>query len=312
MMASLPCGRRMRRFGSTAADRFNRQLHPAEKTLAQKIAADAQAKGITNPDGSLITLHQVENALRSADNSKYGETITAGMVVPLNANTKASDVYDAAGMKVTSDGAGNNYLVQDPSMLGSPSQPLRDLINESTGGANSPYSWNVPSPETAQASGGAPKVDSYGPFSPGWNTGDNSAGFQQPGIPAPDYVAVNGNALGMAGSLLLNLHNGQVYVGAGGSVPVAPGASVSLGWMPSNYGLPNAVQGENTDQFLAGGSYSAGACTYGICLGANHAIGGSTSIEAGVGIGAPTKTINLGGSVGTGVTLPVFTLPAPQ
>lgn len=298
--------------GALSADLYNRQLHPQEKTKAQKIAADAKARGITNPDGSPITVDQIENAMRSASNSQYGETITTGMVVPLNGSTTTGQLYDTTGMKVTNDGAGNNYLVQDPSMLTSPSDTVRNLIQQDTGGANSPYSWNVPSPQAAQASSGAPRIDPYGPFSPGWNTGENSAGFQQPGIPAPDYVAVNGSGLGLAGSISLNLHNGQIYVGAGGSVPVAPGASVTFGFVPSNYGLPNAVQGDNTDQLLAGGSYSAAACAYGVCLGGNHAIGGATAVEVGLGLGAPTKGISLGGSAGTGVSLPVFKLPTPH
>ena len=46
-------------------DLYNRQLHSAEKTLAQKIADDAKARGITNSDGSPITVDQVENAMRS-------------------------------------------------------------------------------------------------------------------------------------------------------------------------------------------------------------------------------------------------------
>lgn len=298
--------------GALSADLYNRQLHPQEKTKAQKIAADAKARGITNPDGSPITVDQIENAMRSASNSQYGETITTGMVVPLNGSTTTGQLYDTTGMKVTNDGAGNNYLVQDPSMLTSPSDTVRNLIQQDTGGANSPYSWNVPSPQAAQASSGAPRIDPYGPFSPGWNTGENSAGFQQPGIPAPDYVAVNGSGLGLAGSISLNLHNGQIYVGAGGSVPVAPGASVTFGFVPSNYGLPNAVQGDNTDQLLAGGSYSAAACAYGVCLGGNHAIGGATAVEVSLGLGAPTKGISLGGSAGTGVSLPVFKLPTPH
>ena len=287
-------------------DRYNRQLHPQEKTAAKQIAANAAAQGITNPDGSPITTDQIENAMRAASNSQYGEIAATGVVVPLNANTPASAVYDTTGMKLATDSTGN-YLVQDPSMLATPSKNVQDLITQNTGGASSPYSWGT---STAQAA--TPKIDPYGPFSPGWNTGDNSVGFQQPGIPAPDYVAVNGNALGLSGSLSMNLHNGQVYVGAGGSVPVAPSASVTLGWLPSNYGLPNAVQGENTDQLLGGGSYSVAACAYGACFGGNHAIGGATAVEVGLGIGASTKAINLGGSASTGVSLPVFKLPSSQ
>jgi hypothetical protein len=121
-------------------------LHPSEKTLAQKMADDAKARGITNPDGSPITVDQIENAMRSADNSQYGETITTGMAVPLSGSTKSSQLYATTGMLVTNDGAGNNYLVQNPSMFGSPSDTLCNLIQQDSGGANSPYSWNLSSP----------------------------------------------------------------------------------------------------------------------------------------------------------------------
>lgn len=179
-------------------------MHPAEKTLAQKIADDAKARGITNADGSPITVDQIENTMRSANNSQYGESITTGMVVPLNGGTKSSQLYDTTGMLVTSDGAGNNYLVQNPSMLASPSDALRNLIQQDSGGANSPYSWNVPSPQAAQASNVAPKVDPYGPFSPGWNTGDYSAG-----LPSSDPR-----------------DNPTVVVQGGFHLPISPGVAV--------------------------------------------------------------------------------------
>jgi filamentous hemagglutinin len=54
-------------------------LHPAEKTLAQKIAEKAKAQGITNPDGSPIAVDEIENALRAANNSQYGEFVGTGM-----------------------------------------------------------------------------------------------------------------------------------------------------------------------------------------------------------------------------------------
>ena len=170
----------------------NRVLHPQEKPLAQKVAASAAAQGITNPDGSPITVDQVQNAMRAANNSQYGESITTGMVVPLN-NTTASQLYDTTGMKLTSDGAGNSYLVQDPAMLTSPSDTLRNLIQQNTGGANSPYSWNAPSPETAQASGVAPRVDPYGPFTPnatGQLTAESVAGVAETPVEARSWQQI--------------------------------------------------------------------------------------------------------------------------
>ncbi|VVD74121.1 tRNA nuclease CdiA-2 [Pandoraea communis] len=145
-------------------DRFNRQLHPDEKALAKRIVEDAKSRGIVNPDGSPISIAQIENTMRAANNSAYGESAWTGAVVKLNADAKASEVYDNAGMKVYIDPYGNKYLVQDSSMLVPPSDALRDLITTNTGGGSSPYSWNVPSSQAVQASSSSPKIDSYGPF----------------------------------------------------------------------------------------------------------------------------------------------------
>jgi len=192
---------------SSNNERFNRQLHEPEKTKAQQIAATAKAQGLTNADGSPITAAQIENAMRGASNSQYGETITTGMVVPLNASTPANAVYDTAGMKVQNDGAGNNYLVQDPVMLNTPSTTVMNLIQQSTGGANSPYSWSAPStPGTPM-----PTIDATGPFSPAPNgciTGDCAAGLpasRQTAPPSVTYTAGIG---------------GTVVVGYGGSTGV--------------------------------------------------------------------------------------------
>ncbi|CAG9229903.1 hypothetical protein PSAB6_50283 [Paraburkholderia sabiae] len=188
--------------GALGADLYNRQLHSKEKTLAQEITANAAAHGVTNPDGSPITVDQVENAMRSANNSQYGEIVATGVAVPLNANTPSSAVYDTTGMKLVTDSTGN-YLVQDPSILAAPSQTLQDLILQSTGGANSPYSWN---PASAQAVTG-PKIDATGPFTPASNgciTAECAAG-----LPNSDPR-----------------NNPDVSVQAGFHVPISPGIAV--------------------------------------------------------------------------------------
>ncbi len=231
--------------------RFNRQLHPQEKTQAEKITANAKAQGITNPNGSLITVTQVENAMRSANNSQYGETIATGMVVPLDASTPASAVYDPTGMKLTNDGVGNNYLVQDPSMLASPSQAVMNLIQQNTGGTNSPYSWNVQSPEAAQANS-TPALPAN-PFAPGWNTGDYAAGFGMVGRGvAGDYATVNIGSLSENVTGAINLHDSSAYVGGGvvmansSSVTFRPGVSGTVGYIIGS----NSTQA--TSDFLAG------------------------------------------------------------
>ena len=184
-------------------DRFNRQLHLQEKTKAQQIADQAKAQKLTNVDGSPITAAQVENAMRAADNSQYGEYASTGVAIPLNADTRNTALYDTTGMKLVTDNTGN-YLVQDPSMLTTPSKSMQDLITQNTGGASSPYSWGM---STAQAA--APKIDPYGPFAPAANgciTADCAAGLpasRQTALPSVTFTAgVSGTAVvGYGGSV---------------------------------------------------------------------------------------------------------------
>lgn len=273
--------------GGAGVDRFNRQLHPQEKTAAQKIVDTAKARGITNPDGSSITVNQIENAMRSANNSQYGESITTGMIVPLNVNTSASAVYDSTGMKVTNDGAGKSYLVQDPSMLTPPSQTVMDLIQQNTGGTNSPYSWNVQSPEAAQANS-TPTLPAD-PFAPGWNTGDYSAGLGTAGRGvAGDYATVNVGSLSANATGAINLYDNSFYVGGGvvmanpSSVTFRPGVSGTVGYI---IGANSAQAARN---FLAGDG-AQGFVSIPTPFGFNaiaaitHAYGGATAIEFGVG-----------------------------
>lgn len=229
-------------------DRFNRQIHSQEKKEARQIAASAQAQGLTNPDGSPITVAQIENAMRAANNSQLGEIAATGIVVPLNANTSTSEVYDTTGMKLVTDRTGN-YLVQDSSMLATPSKALQDLIVRNTGGENSPYSWNASSSYAI-----VPKIDPYGPFSPGWNTGEYAAG--------------------LSGSDSQN--NSTVTVQAGFHVPVSPGVAVGPNFSyTANKGTvslkPDVAVGTIADigasVTLAGDSRYAGPATINFGLG---------------------------------------------
>ncbi|WP_153074309.1 polymorphic toxin type 22 domain-containing protein [Paraburkholderia bonniea] len=221
--------------------------------------------------------------MRAASNSQYGESAAAGVVVPLNANTPTSAIYDATGMKLASDSTGN-YLVQDPSMLVTPSKTLKNLITKNTGGASSPYSWGT---STAQAV--MPKIDPYGPFSPTFNTGDYSAGFGTVGRGlAGDYATVNVGSLSGNVTGAVNLYDNSLYVG--GSVVMANPSSIAF--MPGISGTVGYIIGKNSAQgtrdFLAGdgmrgfvsiptpfGFNAIGAVT--------HAYDGATAIEFGVG-----------------------------
>lgn len=115
-----------------------------------------------------------------------------------------------------------------------------------------------------------------------------------------DYLSVQGSALGLGGSFTINLHNGNTYVSVGGAVPVVPGLSIATGMVASNAGLPTSQKGSNTDNFLSGASIAGGGCMFGVCAGVNHAIGGDTAFEIGVGAGGVTKIPGVGGTLGVG------------
>ncbi|WP_143754600.1 hypothetical protein [Caballeronia concitans] len=133
---------------------------------------------------------------------------------------------------------------------------------------------------------------------------------QQPG--KLDYVTIGGAALGGSASVAINLHNGNVYIGGGGAVPVKPGASVTFGVIPSAINQAPTIQADRTDNFLGGGSFGGNACAYGGCIGANHAVGGDTSVEVGVGFGGLTRSANIGVGGSTGFSLPIYTIPGMQ
>ena len=174
--------------GAAVADMFNRQLHPEEVDLAKKVAENARKSGIKNSDGSPISEEQVKNALRAANNRIYEQTILSGMVVSLDLNTQGRDIYDTKGMLLYADGKGGYYLVQDQNMLIPPSEDIRRLIRDQSGKENSPYSWFVPAPGTVAKN--PIRRDEINPFSPGWNTGDYSAGLSKTDFRLNPYLIV--------------------------------------------------------------------------------------------------------------------------
>lgn len=221
--------------GASVADMYNRQLHPEEKSLAQEVAAAARRKGITNPDGSDVTVGQIEAVLRAANNSTYGESSFTGMVIPLDGTTPVGAVYDNSGMMLQGDSAGRYWLVQSSSALLNPTDSIRQLVVESSGKDNSPYSWNAPAPGSVVpiSLGG---YNSLGPFSPGWNTGDYSAGLSR-----TDFR-----------------NNQNFIVQAGFHAPVSPGigAGYTLSYGSGSYSLkPDCIVGGIFDVGVNAGFY---------------------------------------------------------
>ncbi|WP_454725880.1 MULTISPECIES: hemagglutinin repeat-containing protein [Cupriavidus] len=280
------------------ADAYNRQLHPQEKDLARQIAQQAVARGIRNPDGSPVTSDQIENAMRSANNSKYGETSATGALVPLNDNTKASQIYDTTGMVVVNDGAGHNSLMQDPSMLVTPSETIQNLIIQNTGGESSQYSWNGPAPDAATSNASNTPVNPFTPAPNGCITAECAAGLGQQGRGLlPDYATGGVSVLSGSASATVNLYDGTSYV-AGGvtqnfpSVSWRPGVTGTLGWI---FGA-NAANAANS--FLNGDGNQAFVSIptpfkFNVVGAVTHAYGGSTAVE--IGLGSP-------GTIGFGVT----------
>lgn len=258
---------------STALDgeQYNRQLHPDEKDLAGRLAAESDGK---------YTAEQIEDALRMSGNSDLGESPQTGLLVNVDQPSAMYDVVGAKWLYQESPDGSQQFLIQQLPVAISPD--LASYIKSQTGGERSTYNWT---PE--QQGLRTPQV----PVLP-WLA------------PLPDYLAINATGLGPGGSVAVNLHSGQVYAGGSGGLPLVPTAGFAFGWIAPNLGLPGAERSSNTADFLSGGSISGTLCRV-ICVGINHAYGGNTAFEIGAGFKTPAK----GASGSTGVMYPLFVLP---
>jgi hypothetical protein len=107
-------------------DANNRQLHPTERVLAAQLAKKSKGK---------YTQKQIEDAMRNTGNSKYGEDVTAGMLI-----NGTQDIYDkGAAFNVPVNGVSAQALPNN----GRVDPDLADFISANTGGANSAYSWDA-------------------------------------------------------------------------------------------------------------------------------------------------------------------------
>jgi len=161
---------------ATAAnvDRFNRQLQPEDKTVAQQIAAKAAAQGLTNPDGSPISVAQLEDTMRSANNSALNAGASAGSIV---AKDDPSAIYDA-GAKFAPIGDGT----MQQQVISKADPYLASLIQSMTGGDESPYSWiGIPSGKSS----GTVYSTTTPHLGGGCATGECGAGVQPARITAP-------------------------------------------------------------------------------------------------------------------------------
>jgi len=181
-------------------------------------------------------------------------------------------------------------------------------VRANTGGASSPYTDLAPAVSVGPSGTGS---TGQGGFMPGWNTGDYSAGLGQKTftLPTPDYFSLNGSALGIAGNISVNVHNGQTFLGGSASLPLQPSAKILAGYIIGiDSDLTKSI-GDKTDLFLGGAGSSFGGNIFGVYTGINHSFGGLTANEVGVGTPGLSMKPNLGGSGGTGVTVPFVIIP---
>nr|WKF57914.1 hypothetical protein HUO10_002408 [Paraburkholderia busanensis] len=120
---------------------------------------------------------------------------------------------------------------------------------------------------------------------------------QRPG--SIDYVTIQYGA-GVGGALTINTHNGNIYYGGSVAASRSAGGAITAGVITDNVGQQVANLGKLTDDFLAGQSIGGNGCAFGVCLGTNHSIGGSTAFEFGLGFGGFTKAPNVDGNAAFG------------
>jgi filamentous hemagglutinin len=117
-------------------EKYNRQLHPSERQLAQSLAAKSNGR---------YTVQQIEDAMRLSGYSlgqgsvMPGETALTGSLVKVEAGN-GDAIYDTGASWVLVQGPnGSQYLAQQVPEQVSPE--LAAYITDNTGGTDSPYAW---------------------------------------------------------------------------------------------------------------------------------------------------------------------------
>jgi filamentous hemagglutinin len=120
-----------------------------------------------------------------------------------------------------------------------------------------------------------------------------------------DYLTVRAGA-GPGVSISVNLHTGKIYGGLTIAASREKWAGIVFGLILDNVGKDSRDKARLTNDFLAGQSVGGNACLFGMCGGLNHAVGGKTSVEVGVGFGGVTRTPTPGGNADGGSSIPFF------
>ncbi|PUE56968.1 hypothetical protein B9Z36_08160 [Limnohabitans sp. Rim8] len=152
----------------------NRLLHSNESTLANKLASSS---------GGKYTQQQIEDAMRNAGNSTYGETTASGMVQKADPTTVIGD----KGAMFTAGASGTNTIVQVLPNGGKVDPDLAAYIQANTGGVNSPYTWVTPLPNTSNPNAG---LNTITPNANGCVTGNCAAGLTPDRNPIRDSADI--------------------------------------------------------------------------------------------------------------------------
>ncbi|WP_414856751.1 hypothetical protein [Burkholderia sp. IT-111MI5] len=136
---------------SASVDRFNRQLHPNEKKLAEQLAAKAKSQGVKNADGSPVTSTDIANQLAQMGYAANG-VFESGAAATVE-GTKPDDGSKWVNAGVNQN-TGKTVWAQIP---GSANPEVQTFILKNTNGADVPlvqqYSASATGASNAKSSG---------------------------------------------------------------------------------------------------------------------------------------------------------------
>nr|WP_315236103.1 hemagglutinin repeat-containing protein [uncultured Albidiferax sp.] len=258
-------------------DANNRQLHPEERTRAQKLAAAS---------GGKYTAEQIEEQMRLMGNTTNGGAANT-LAILTSAEAISNNLSTDPGMPKVSDG---KVVVE---VAGQANADIQQFIMTNTKDGTgyipgtSPYTpsnvtLNRPSTSNVPAATASSTVKcAYGDASCASGVGMS----QGRGI-LPDYVSIGSGSHTIGGSLSMNLYDGTLFTG--GSVVATnvnpgwrPGVSAALGWI---WGVNDVVE---TNSFLGGsGNQFMITIPTGTSINAygaiTHSYDGATAFEIGV------------------------------
>ncbi|CAG4926247.1 hypothetical protein [Paraburkholderia gardini] len=170
------------------ADLYNRQLHPQEKTLAQQVAAAANANGLTNPDGSPVTATDVANQLAQMGYQANGVSESGAAATVEGAKPSDGSTWVSAGVD---QNTGKTIWTQTP---GPANAALQAFILQATNGADVPlqrqYSASPNGTQSSFGSQGISMGSSAGSICPNGNCG---IAYQSVSMPSPTTLTDKGS-----------------------------------------------------------------------------------------------------------------------